>query len=403
MYIPRLADSRLENALQRKGGVLVRGPKGCGKTETSRQQANSLLSVDTDARVPFLMGADPGSLLGGDVPRLIDEWQVQPHLWDLARHMIDRRQAKGQFIFTGSTAPTEELTRHSGAGRFAHVTMSTLTMFETGESSGAVSLAALAQGETPSYLESSLSFDDLVETMCRGGWPDNVGLTVQDALRSNREYLEQVAYVDIRTPDGVQRSPERVNRLLASLARNAGTEADVQTLAKDVGVSRDTVVDYLDALSRIFISVDQPAWSTHLRSKATLRKSPKRHLVDPALAVAALARQPRDIADDPEYAGQLFESFVVHELRAYSDEPVFHARLNTNLEVDAVVQLNGRPLLVEVKLGHYPHVVDEAASTLTRFASQLEVEPVLLVVTGGGPAYTRADGIVVAPITLLGP
>lgn len=230
-----------------------------------------------------------------------------------------------------------------------------------------------------------------------------MGLTVQDALRSNREYLEQVAHVDIRTPDGAQRSPERVTRLLASLARNVGTEADIQTLAKDVGVSRDTVVDYLDALSRIFISVDQPAWSTHLRSKATLRKSPKRHLVDPALAVAALARQPRDIAADPEYAGQLFESFVVHELRAYSDEQVYHARLNTNLEVDAVVPLNGRPILVEVKLGHYPHVVDAAADTLLRFASQLEVDPVLLVVTGGGPAYTRADGIVVAPVSLLGP
>mgnify|MGYP002714726920 CR=1 FL=1 len=403
MYIPRLADSLLENALQRKGGVLVRGPKGCGKTETSLQQANSFLNVDTDPRVQFLMGSNPASLLEGDTSRLIDEWQFQPQLWDLARHAIDRRQEKGQFIFTGSTVPTEELTRHSGAGRFAHVTMSTFTMFETSESSGEVSLSALGEGETPGFIDSALDFDALVERMCRGGWPGNFGLSTRNALRSNREYLEQVAHVDIRTPDGALRSPERVTRLLASIARNVGTEAGVKTLATDVGVARDTVIDYLDALSRIFISVDQPAWSAHLRSKATLRKSPKRHLVDPALAVAALQRQPRDIAADPEYAGQLFESFVVHELRAYSDEQVYHARLNTNLEVDAVVPLNGRPILVEVKLGHYPHVVDAAADTLLRFASQLEADPVLLVVTGGGPAYTRADGIVVAPVSLLGP
>ncbi|MEH0147729.1 DUF4143 domain-containing protein [Corynebacterium sp. Q4381] len=403
MYIPRIADQRLENALRRKGGVLVRGPKGCGKTETSLQQSSSVLNVDTDPRVQFLMGSDPASLLEGDTPRLIDEWQFQPQLWDLARHAIDRRQTKGQFIFTGSTVPTEELTRHSGAGRFAHVTMSTLTMFETGESSGEVSLSALAEAERPSYIDSAMSLDALVERMCRGGWPDNVGLSTPDALRSNREYVEQVAHVDIRTPDGAQRSPEKVERLLASIARNVGTEADVQTLAKDAGVARETVSDYLDALSRIFISVDQPAWSAHLRSKATLRKSPKRHLVDPALAVAALKRQPRDIANDYEYAGQLFESFVVHELRAYSDEQVYHARLNTNLEVDAVVPINGRPILVEVKLGHYPQVIDAAASTLLRFADQLEADPILLVVTGGGPAYTRPDGIVVAPVSLLGP
>lgn len=403
MYLPRLADARLEDALRRKGGVLVRGPKGCGKTATSLQQAASVLHVDADPLVIMAMGRDPAGLLEGDTPRLIDEWQYQPELWNLARHEIDRRQRKGQFIFTGSTAPTEEATRHSGAGRFAHVNMTTMTMAETGESSGQISVAGLAAENYPAVVEGNLTLEALVSRMCRGGWPDNIDLDLNDALRSNREYVEQIAHVDVRTPDGVSRSPERVARLLSSLARNVGTEADVQTLARDAQVSRDTVMDQLDALSRIFISVDQPAWSAHLRSKAMLRKAPKRHLADPALAVAALGTTPDMLAGDPEYLGQLFESFVVHELRAYTDETVYHARLNTGLEVDAVFRLGGRTVLAEVKLGFYPHVVDAAAATLSRFAAHVEGDPLLLVVTGGGPAYTRADGVVVAPVNLLGP
>lgn len=349
------------------------------------------------------MGTDPSQLLKGDSPQLVDEWQVQPLLWDLARREIDKRKARGQYIFTGSTAPAERVTHHSGARRFAFLTMSTLSLYETGESSGHVSLHGLARGAKPEFRDHNSDLEQLADRLCRGGWPADVSLPLEHVLRTNRDYVDQVAHVDITTPDGVNRNPVRVMELIQSLARNVGTETNLATLAKDADVKADTARDYLDSLARIFISVDQPAWSAHLRSKATLRESPKRHLADPALAVAALQRKPQDLLSEPEFLGQLFESFVVHELRVYTDEPIYHARLNTGLEVDAVFQLEGQTFLAEVKLGHYPQVVDAAAASLHRFADQLIDDPILLVITGGGPAYVRPDGVVVAPVTSLAP
>ncbi|WPJ93706.1 ATP-binding protein [Corynebacterium sp. UMB2355A] len=402
-YIARIADAQLEAALQRQGGVLIQGPKGCGKTETASRQAGSILNVETDPSVPLAMATDPRWLLDGEAPRLVDEWQLHPRLWDFARHEIDRRKAKGQFIFTGSTAPGVNATRHSGAGRFARLTMSTMTLFESGESDGSVSLRDVVAGKSPAFATPPLAFADLANRMCRGGLPYNVDLSLEDAIQNVRDCMQTVAGVDIHTVGDVTRDSERVRRVLRSIASAVATELDLQTIATDAEVSRDTARDYLDALSQIFVSVDQPAWSTHLRSKATLRKSPKRHLTDPSFAMAVLERGPHHLMQDPRYFGQLFESLVVHELRALTGKTVYHARLNTKLEVDAVVSFDDVDLLVEVKLGYTPEILDHAADTLKRFADQLEQETVLLIVTSGGPVHRRADGVIVAPIGALGP
>lgn len=402
-YIARIADAQLEAALRRQGGVLIQGPKGCGKTETASRQAGSILNVETDPSVPLAMATDPRWLLDGEAPRLVDEWQLHPRLWDFARHEIDRRKAKGQFIFTGSTAPGVNATRHSGAGRFARLTMSTMTLFESGESDGSVSLRDVVAGKSPAFATPPLAFADLANRMCRGGLPYNVDLSLEDAIQNVRDCMQTVAGVDIHTVGDVTRDSERVRRVLRSIASAVATELDLQTIATDAEVSRDTARDYLDALSQIFVSVDQPAWSTHLRSKATLRKSPKRHLTDPSFAMAVLERGPHHLMQDPRYFGQLFESLVVHELRALTGKTVYHARLNTKLEVDAVVSFDDVDLLVEVKLGYTPEILDHAADTLKRFADQLEQETVLLIVTSGGPVHRRADGVIVAPIGALGP
>ncbi|MCQ4624933.1 ATP-binding protein [Corynebacterium sp. CCUG 69979] len=402
-YLPRLADGELERALRRQGGVLIQGPKGCGKTETAKRQAMSSLNVETDPAVLLAMETDPRLLLEGETPRLIDEWQIEPRLWDFARHAIDDRQAKGQFIFTGSTDPGASATRHSGAGRFARLNMSTMTLFESGESDGSVSLEAVATGDSIPFVQPTLTLQQLAERVCRGGLPYNVGLRLDEALENVRDYVTTVGEVDIRTVDGTNRDPQRVKRVIRSLARGIGTELELQTIATDAASSRETTREYLDALASIFVAVDQPAWFTHLRSKATLRKAPKRHLADPSFAMAALDRGPEHLLRDRAYFGQLFESLVVHELRAFTGREVYHARLNTRREVDAIANVRGRDVLVEVKLGYSPEVIEQAADSLKRFADHLEEEPALVIITSGGRALRRKDGVAVVPIGALGP
>ncbi|MCQ4621465.1 ATP-binding protein [Corynebacterium sp. CCUG 71335] len=402
-YLPRLADGELERALRRQGGVLIQGPKGCGKTETAKRQAMSLLNVETDPAVLLAMETDPRLLLEGETPRLIDEWQIEPRLWDFARHAIDDRQAKGQFIFTGSTAPGAGATRHSGAGRFARLNMSTMTLFESGESDGSVSLEAVATGDSIPFVQPTLTLQQLAERVCRGGLPYNVGLPLDEALENVRDYVTTVGEVDIHTVDGTNRDPQRVKRVIRSLARGIGTELKLQTIATDAASSRETTRGYLDALASIFVAVDQPAWFTHLRSKATLRKAPKRHLADPSFAMAALDRGPEHLLRDRAYFGQLFESLVVHELRAFTGREVYHARLNTKREVDAIANVRGRDVLVEVKLGYSPEVIEQAADSLKRFADHLVEEPALVIITSGGRALRRKDGVAVVPIGALGP
>lgn len=280
--------------------------------------------------------------------------------------------------------------------------MHTMPLAESGESTGQASLSALANGEAPRVGPSELTIDALAERVCRGGWPAFRSLSLADAQANLRDYVRTVAELDISTPDSVRRDPARVMRVLRSLARGVATEMTISAIATDAELSRDTVIDYLSALERIFISQDQPAWSQPLRSRTPLRKAPKRHLADPALALAALQKKPADLLRDLQYFSQIFESLAVHELRAITNEPVFHARMKNGNEVDAIATLDGHTFLVEVKLGHHQTVVDQAAASLKKFAAEVEEPTSLVVITGGGMSYRRPDGVNVVAVGALG-
>lgn len=396
-YISRIADTQLTSALARTGAVLVEGPKACGKTETALQAAASSVHLDSDPRAASLFDIDPNLVLEGESPRLLDEWQIYPDIWNYVRHAVDRRQEKGQFILTGSTAPSADEKRHSGAGRISRVRMRTMSLWESGHSDGSVSLAQLLRGERPVSQTSHLSFPDLLERMVIGGWPAHHGLDAATAQANLSDYLEDVAAVDIRQATTV-RNPERVSRLLRSLARSTASEVTMSTMAKDVGVKWETVRDDWEALQRIFVAEPQPAWSMHLRSSATLRKESKRHLADPALAAAALGAGPDALLKDPDFTGQLFESQAVHDLRVYSGGTrgtVYHARDSKDREVDAVLQLpDGTWHAFEVKLGSRKEVIDAAAASLLRFSVQVpdqENLSGLTVITGGNLSYPHPD------------
>lgn len=407
-YINRVADGELDAALARAGAVLVEGPKACGKTETASRRVASTVHLDTDPSVPGQMAVDPTMVLEGASPRLLDEWQTYPALWNAVRRAVDATGQRGQFVLTGSTAPGVDQIRHSGAGRFARLKMRTLSLFETGHSDGSVSLAAVLAGDPVRATTAPLVFDALLERIATGGWPGFAGLPKGDVLASIRDYAETVATVDIDTA-GRSRDPQRVARLMRALARSTATEVTIKTLARDeASLSRDAVREYLDALTRIFVVEDQPAWSAHLRSSSVLRKVPKRHLADPSLALALVGGDDAALRRDLGFAGQLFESQVVHDLRVLAQPAggqVFHARDSAGREVDAIVQLpSGSWAAFEVKLGASVETVDGAARTLREFAANVADEPpVLTVVTGTGPSYRRADGVNVVAIGALGP
>lgn len=407
-YLKRLADQQLERALTRAGAVVIEGPKACGKTKTSLQRAASVVEVDTDPNVEQLMTTNPQLILDGATPRLFDEWHLQPTLWNLIRRRVDQERRKGLFILTGSAAPSADLARHSGAGRFARVRMHTMTLLETGHSSAQVSLNDLVGGCDAEAAESELGLPDLVERLARGGWPGFIGEPLDAAIEGVRDYVTSLVEVDV--PQGVQvaHDPLRMRRLLVALARGTATEMTVSTLATDAQLSRDAVREYVSSLTRVFALDDQPAWSSHLRSKARLRQEGKRHLADPSLAVAALNATPDMLMRDLRYTGQLFESQVIHDLRVYSGQMVSHARDTTGAKVDAIIEYpQGPVLLVEVKLGWHPQVIDQAAESLTRFADKIDPSHhpniIRVIITGGGFAFRRPDGVQVVPLASLAP
>lgn len=407
-YIDRLADLQLGDALERSGAVLIEGPKACGKTETASRRAASIVHVDTDPAVAAQVAVDPALVLEGAFPRLLDEWQVQPGLWNAVRRAVDASGERGQFILTGSTAPGADAIRHSGAGRFARVQMRTMTLLESGDSDGAVSLGALLASDAPRAAAPPLGFEELLIRIAGGGWPGLAGLSTVAVAASLRDYVATVATVDIDAA-GKRRDPGRVLRLMRALARSTATEVAISTLARDeASLSRDAVREYLDALARIFVVEDQPAWSAHLRSSATLRKEPKRHFADPSLALALLGADATALRHDLAYAGHLFESLVVHELRVLAQPlggEVSHARDSAGREVDAIVQLpSGSWAAFEAKLGASAPTVDGAAASLLAFAANVETshEPVLTVITGTGPSYRRNDGVNVVAVGSLG-
>lgn len=405
-YLPRVEDKRLQSALERAGGVLIEGPKGCGKSATARQVAGSLVQVDTDLNLETQLNTMPDLALDGATPRVFDEWQEEPRLWNLVRHEIDRRQAPGQFILTGSTAPGEEQSRHSGAGRIARLRMHTFGFYESGHSNGAVSLSKLVEeSELTHNSETVLDIRGVIDRMVHGGWPGNRHFSTAAAQENLRSYAETVAHVDINVTDGRRRDPVKVQALLRSLARGVATEQSISAIATDIDIDRATTREYLTALQRIFIAEEQRAWSSHLRSRASLRKTPKRHLADPALAAAVLEASPEKLLQNLEYSGQMFESQVVHDLRVLTGRQIFHARDASGLEVDAVFESAGRTVLVEVKLGQSSQVLNRAAQNLQAFADRFtwDTPPLLLIVTGGNLSVRLPSGVFVTSLTHLAP
>lgn len=407
-YRPRVVDAQLGASLEAVGAVVIEGPKASGKTETARQAAASEVRVDhVDARQAFAIA--PELLLGGAVPRLLDEWQAEPDLWNYVRHAVDDRRAKGQFILTGSAVPRDDVRRHPGAGRFIHLRMRPMTLAEAGYSSGTVSLTAVLTGERVAAQDPGLSVADLAERIVVGGWPGHLGLTSSQALRSMAGYIDDVCRVDVQRLDGIRRDPASVRRLVSSLARNVATPASVETLTADANgadgiLHPDTVRAYLDALGRLMVTEDVPAWRPALRSRSRLRGTPVRHLADPSLAAAAFNAGPARLLRELSWMGLLFESLVVRDLRVYAGAlggEVLHYRDNTGLEADAVIELpDGRWAAFEIKLGSSPGVVDAAAASLLKLRDRVagEAPAALGVITGSGYALSRPDGVLQIPI-----
>ena len=414
-YIKRISDIELQRKLNSSGAVLIRGAKACGKTESAKQLAGSILNVDTDEQVPALIDTAPQRLLLGKTPRLIDEWQEQPKLWNYIRHEIDKRRDTAQFILTGSANPEENVKIHSGAGRFATLDMRTMSWQELGLSSGKISLKNLFDGAKIDIYDEPTELEFIVEKIIIGGFPGLLGKNVNQAIDLNRAYIDLLAEVDMSRISGVKRDPAKVRNLLRSIARNTATTVEITTLEADIyekesgNLSRPTIYEYLDALNRLMITEEQPAWNTHIRSSASLRKTPKRHFTDVSLSVAALGADSDSLLADLRFTGFLFESLTTHELRVYAqanDAKVYYYRDSNNLEIDAIVQKhNGDWLAFEIKLG--TGQIEEAAANLNKFVSILDKKKVkspksLNIITGTGISYTRADGINVISLASLG-
>jgi len=412
-YLNRFTDKALQNRLKESGAILITGPKSCGKTETAIQAAKSLARMDTDDNIRSLMEIDPKTVLTGAVPRLIDEWQEFPQIWNYVRREVDDRKKKGQFILTGSANPEERARLHSGAGRFSLIRMRPMSLFERGWSNGEVSLLKIMKGAKPGSGQIELNLEELAEKITIGGWPNLINSGGKAALRFMQDYLTLIAEVDISRFGGKKRDPQKLTRLMQSIARNISTEATVSSLAKDTGGSLDklndeTVSEYLEALERLMVVESLPAWSTHIRSSDTLRKAPKRHFTDPSLAIGALGLTPGKLKSDLNYFGLLFESLVIRDLRIYAeanDGKVYHYRDSRNMEVDAIIEYPDRTWAAfEVKMGFSAQ--DQAAESLLAFANKVDQEKMgppaaLTVITANGTACRRKDGVNVVPLSVL--
>lgn len=420
-YKKRIADTLLQDKLDALGAVLIEGPKACGKTTTAEQQAKSVLYMDDprkNAQYLEMAQTDITRLLEGNAPRLIDEWQQVPQFWDAIRFEIDHRQRDGQFILTGSAVPARlDDVRHTGTGRFAWLTMRPMSLWESGESTGEISLGELFRGGSTLTGKNRLTLDDLAFVVCRGGWPRAIQKkTERAALLQATEYYEAVVRSDISRVDGVSRNTEWTKRLMRSYARHQGTGATLATILADIAsnengaMSNDTLAAYLRALRKIFVIEDMPAWNPNLRSKTAIRSSDTRYFVDSSMASAALGLGPADLINDLRTFGLLFETMCVRDLRVYADAlggTVYHYRDRNGLECDAVVHLrNGSYGLVEIKLGG-SKLIDEGAHTLLLLSDKIDTNKMKapafrMVLTGVGDyAYKRTDGVIVVPIGML--
>ncbi len=419
-YKKRIADKLLKYRLEEVGAVLIEGPKWCGKTTTAEQQAKSVLYMaDPDNQKSYIEMADLRikMLLKGDNPRLIDEWQIIPQIWDAIRFDVDHRGEEGLYVLTGSAVPAStENIHHTGTGRFAWITMRTMTLWESGESTGEVSLAELFRGNPDIAGFNKLKIEDIAYVVCRGGWPSSVSKNRRAALRQAYDYYDAVVKTDISRVDEVSRNSERTKLLLRSYARSQGGQVSIGAIRQDMMANDDetladkTVQSYIGALKKIFVIEDMPAWNPNLRSKTAIRSADTRYFVDPSIAVAALGLGPEDLVNDLETFGLLFETLCVRDLRVYADAldgMVYHYRDKNGLECDAVIHLrNGAYGLVEIKLGGAA-AIEKGASTLMELASKIDttkmkVPAFLMVLTAVGDyAYQRKDGIFVVPVGCL--
>lgn len=422
-YRHRVIDGLLEKKLQAKGAVLIEGPKWCGKTTTAEEiAASKIMLARTDVKDSFrsLLEIDTDEALAGEPPMLIDEWQTVPKLWDAVRYTVDHRRKMGQFILTGSAVPdraAEAEREHSGTGRFAWLTMRPMSLFESGESNGSVSLARLFTAPEKILAKNGLKLRDIAFLICRGGWPMAVGLPEEVALEQAFDYYDAVTKEDITKVDGVKRASARVQRLMRAYARHQGTQVSIGTLKEDLKNNDVTTLDdntinsYLDTLRKIFVVEDMPAWNPNLRSKTAIRTADTRYFVDPSIATAALGLGPEDLMNDLNTMGLLFETMCVRDLRVFAEAlngQIYHYRDKNGLECDAVIHLrNGQYGLIEIKLGG-ESLINDGVRTLNALAGQIDTTSMkapsfkMVLTATGEYAYRRPDdGVYIIPIGCL--
>ena len=419
-YKQRISDRILKRKVLGKGAVLIEGPKWCGKTTTAKQLAKSVLDLGDSSvlrQSAQLIELSPKTLLEGKTPRLIDEWQALPPIWDSIRSEVDKRGEPSQFILTGSSVlPEADETIHSGTGRYAYIKMRPMSLYESGESNGKVSLADLFDGKPFETQTNDLTIDDITYLTCRGGWPWATLISKEVALDQAFDYVDSVVNKDIQRVDGVKRSPERAKLLLRSYARNISQQVPLSTIRKDMlandsnTLDEDTVTDYIKALKKLFVIEDLEAWNPNLRSKAAIRTTDTRHFVDPSIGTASLGLGPKDLINDLKSFGFFFEDMAVRDLRVYAealDGKLYHYRDSTGLECDTVLhRRNGSYALMEVKLGG-KDLIDEGAANMLKLSNSIDTDRMpapsfMAVIIGVGQyAYQREDGVYVIPIGCL--
>ncbi len=417
-YRDRIADKLLREKLEAMGAVLIEGPKACGKTTTAAQQAKSVIYMDDPEKLQQyrqMAQTNIGYLLEGETPRLIDEWQEFPQFWDAVRFEVDRRDEDGQFMLTGSAVPvdTKDI-RHTGTGRYGWLTMRPMSLWESGDSTGEISLSDLFHSPDKIGAVNKLTLPMLAFVVCRGGWPKSLQKKTESAaLLQASEYYKAIINSDMSRVDNVRRDAERAKRIMRSYARNQGSQASIATILADIStnepenVSDETVDSYLSALRKMFVIEDMPAWNPNLRSKTAVRTSDTRYYVDPSVGVAALGLGPSDLMNDLNTLGLFFETMCIRDLRVYADAldgSVYHYRDKNGLECDAVVHLrNGSYGLIEIKLGG-ERLVEDGARTLNALAglidtTRMKAPSFRMVLTGVGDyAYKRTDGVYVVPV-----
>ena len=419
-YRKRIQDKILEKKLKGKGAVLIEGPKWCGQTTTAEQISKSVLYMakpeDKEQNI-LLADINPSLLLNGETPRLIDEWQLAPKLWDAVRFEVDHRGEEGQFILTGSSVPANmESVSHTGTGRFSWLTMRPMSLYESGESTGEISLNELFSNPNSISGINKLNLEDIAFLCCRGGWPRSIFMDKDIALEQAYDYYDAVINSDISRVDGVSRTPMRAKNLMRSYSRNIGTQANNETIKEDMinndsaSLDTDTVLSYVNALKKIFVIEESPAWNPNLRSKIAVRTSDTRYFVDPSIAVASLGLGPNDLINDIKTFGFIFESLCIRDLRVYAEAnngKVYHYRDSSDLECDAVIHLrNGSYGLVEIKLGG-DNLIQEGAENLIKLKNKIDTEIMnnpsfmMILTATGNYAYKREDGVFVIPIGCL--